>query len=115
LISWTFEESINSHVILSVFNDFSKKITKKTYIVLDNASIHSAKIIKNTIIEWEEMGLFLYFIPPYSPKLNMIEIIWNFIKYKWMPISAYKSFSNLKDSLYEILKKYGDEYLVTFV
>jgi transposase len=114
LNTWTFDESVNSKIILSLFDDLANKIKKKTYIVLDNASIHIAKIIKNKITEWEQKNLFLYYLPPYCPKLNMIEIIWNFIKYKWMPISAYTSFKNLKESLFDILTKYGSEYLITF-
>lgn len=29
---------------------------------------------------------------PYSPELNLIEILWRQMKYAWLPLSAYLSF-----------------------
>ncbi|WP_286817950.1 transposase [Desulfobacter sp. UBA2225] len=44
---------------------------------------------KSQIGTWEERGLFLYFIPKYSPQLNLIEILWKHIRYFWLSTSAY--------------------------
>jgi transposase len=52
-------------------------------------------------------GLSIVHIAPYSPELNIIEIVWRKIKFEWMPFSAYTSFKNLKESLYEILVSIG--------
>lgn len=43
-----------------------------------------------TITLRETRGLFIYYLPPYSPELNLIEILWSFIKYAWLPFNAYK-------------------------
>ena len=66
-------------------------------------------------LEWEEKGLYLYYLPPYSPELNLIENLWRFIKYQWLPFSAYLSFRNLLSSLNEILENVGEKYKISFV
>ncbi|MDR2810274.1 MAG: transposase [Tannerellaceae bacterium] len=37
---------------------------------------------RSKIQQWLKQDLFIFFLPPYSPELNMIEILWRFIKYK---------------------------------
>jgi transposase len=50
-------------------------VFKKPIIVpIDNAPIHTSDEFINGIERWQAMGLFLYFLPPYSPQLNKIEI-----------------------------------------
>ena len=48
---------------------------KKILLILDNAKYHHAKILKPWL---EEVGdiLELFFLPPYSPDLNAIEMMW---------------------------------------
>jgi len=56
----------------------------------------------------------IYFIPSYSPEFNLIEILWRFIKYRWLPLDAYASFSALKKHLNEILDNFGGKYMIKF-
>jgi transposase len=53
-------------------------------------------------------------IAPYSPELNIIEIVWRKIKYEWMPFSAYESFQRLKECLFDILANIGKSYTIEF-
>lgn len=48
---------------------------KKILLVLDNAKYHHAKMLQDWL---QEVGcvLELFFLPPYSPELNPIEILW---------------------------------------
>ncbi|MCK5830886.1 MAG: transposase [Methylococcales bacterium] len=55
-----------------------------------------------------------YRIPPYSPELNNIEIVWRKIKYKWLPFSAYDSYSTLKKELFDVLTNIGKTYKIKF-
>jgi len=112
--SYVFEGSINSEVVVACFDDFNKKRSKKTVILIDNASIHTSNLFKDNIKKWKENNLIIYNIPPYSPELNKIEILWRKIKYEWMDFSAYQSFSNLKNSLNNILANIGQEYHINF-
>ena len=49
------------------------------------------------IEERKEKDVLIYFLPPYSPELNLIEILWKRIKYEWLDFDACKSFQNLKE------------------
>lgn len=51
----------------------------KIVMVLDNARIHHAKLLKSFLEENKER-LQLEFLPPYSPKLNLIEGLWKWLK-----------------------------------
>lgn len=68
---------MTSEFVLKVLDGMSEK-TKgddiPSVLALDNASIHTAHIIQDKRAEWEEKNLFLYFLPAYSPELNLIEI-----------------------------------------
>ncbi len=53
--------------------------TGKIVLILDNARIHHAKLIQ-PFLEKRKDRLTLMFLPPYSPKLNMIEELWGWLK-----------------------------------
>jgi len=42
-----------------------------------------------------------------KPTTLIIEIVWRRIKYRWLPFSAYESFSNLKQALFDVLANIG--------
>ena len=56
---------------------------RPTVVVLDNASIHH--VIEPEVHErWlRERRMQLFYLPPYSPELNLIEIVWKQAKYHW--------------------------------
>lgn len=45
---------------------------------------------------------------------NLIEILWRFLKYSWLPFAADLSFDHLVKELEKILTKIGDEFRVNF-
>ena len=51
-----------------------------TIIVLDNYSIHKSHQVQAKQREWQSLGLYLFFLPTYSPELNLIEGEWHQIK-----------------------------------
>ncbi|SCW77612.1 DDE superfamily endonuclease, partial [Paenibacillus tianmuensis] len=51
----------------------------KIVIVLDNARIHHAKLLQ-PFLEEMKGRLELVFLPPYSPKLNLVEGLWKWLK-----------------------------------
>ena len=65
--------------------------------------------------EWSKKGLEIFFLPTYSPHVNVIEILWRFIKYKWLEINAYDNFQCLTQAVENILKNFGTEYAINFV
>ena len=114
LESYTFNCSINSEVVVACIDKFSEKIRKETFLILDNASIHQNENLWEKQIEWEKKGLKIFFLPKYSPQLNKIEILWRFMKYQWLEIEAYESYSNLVKSVENILVNFGLEYTINF-
>ncbi len=46
--------------------------------ILDNAKIHHAKLLKDVLDA--NPRLHLEFLPPYSPNLNIIEELWGWMK-----------------------------------
>jgi transposase len=112
--SFTFECSVDTDIVIAVFDKFAEKTTKKRVIIIDNAPIHTSGKFLAKIKEWEEKGLFLKFLPTYSPKLNIIEILWRFIKYEWLPVSAYSSFKQLVIEVEKILIQIGERFKINF-
>lgn len=109
-----FEGNINSDAAIAVIDEFCQTITKRTVIVIDNALLHRSKKFTAKIKEWEEQDLLIYYLPPYSPELNIIEILWRFIKYQWLPFDAFTSFQNLKYRIEGILDNIGSKYRINF-
>ena len=46
-------------------------------VVMDNLSCHKVKSVKEAV---EAVGAFVLYLPPYSPDLNPIEMMWSKIK-----------------------------------
>ena len=113
--SFCFEGTVDTDVVVACFDEFSSKRTSKPrYVILDNASIHtSAEFIIN-FEQWEKKGLIIRSLPTYSSELNLIETLWRFIKYSWLPFSAYLSFDNLVLSVENVLKQIGSKFIINF-
>jgi transposase len=112
--SMVFEGSINSAVVVACIEQFIKSLKRQTALAIDNATIHTSAEFTDNIARWKEQGLTIVPIAPYSPELNLIEILWRKIKYEWMPFSAYTSFQSLEDNLFDILANIGKTYVIHF-
>ncbi|AZM96524.1 hypothetical protein EI420_12895 [Vreelandella venusta] len=73
-------------------------------VILDNARMHRSKAFQRKLIDWMAHRIHLVYLSPYSPELNLIEILWREIKYWWLPLTAYSSF----DKRCEAVKKVGN-------
>ena len=51
---------------------------KLIVMVVDNARIHRSQLVKDFLIQHDR--LLLIYLPPYSPNLNPIERLWNWLK-----------------------------------
>jgi len=108
------ESTFNSDKLISFMDRFVEQTVKKTVVILDNAPIHRSKKFKSKIAEWEEKDVLIYFLPPYSPELNLIEILWRRIKYQWLSFDAYLCFQNLKERITDVLQNIGIKYDIKF-
>ena len=85
--------------------------------ILDNASYHKSKKFKANLSKWSNRGLTLLYLPPYSPQLNTIEILWKFMKYYWIEYTAYLSYDNLLEYIKKVFANYGTkegQYFINF-
>ncbi len=114
LVSYVTQDSINSQFIISSLDDFSDKLTKFTVVVLDNAPWHMSKRVQSKIKKWEKKGLFLFYLPTYSPHLNKIETLWRFIKYQWIKSKDYTNVKTLQEAIKNILRTFGTDYKIDF-
>jgi hypothetical protein len=82
--------------------------------LLDNAPVHKSQEFICHISQWGKRGLIVQYWPPDSPELNLIEILWRFMNYHWLPFSAYMSFQCLVQAVEDILIRFGTDYTITF-
>ena len=101
-------------------DEFVAHLSQPSVLVLDNASIHKAHLVKAQMVKaqmaaWAAAGLTLLFLPPYSPELNRIEILWRFCKHYWLTPDAYQTPQTLLQQLTDLLRVIDTpEYQITF-
>lgn len=70
-----------------------------TVVVLDNGSIHRSTDTRAAIPALWRRGLYLYFLPAYSPDLTAIETAFRAIKHHEMPERRYATVPALLDAV----------------
>jgi putative transposase len=65
-------------------------------VVLDNASLHISKVVKAARPALAKLGIYLYYLPPYSPELNEIEAVFKQIKHHEIPQRSHTSKEELR-------------------
>ena len=104
-------------VLVEVFEDFLSSLdpTRRKMIVMDNAPTHVSEFFQLHEEHWKQQyKAELFPLPTYSPELNIIEILWRFVKYKWLPWKAYHSIEKLQDELWNIFLNVGNKFTISF-
>lgn len=70
-----------------------------TVVVLDNGSIHRSKETRAARPALWRRGVYLYFLPPYSPDLNAIEAAFRAVKHHHLPERRYATLPALLDAV----------------
>ncbi|WP_205758200.1 transposase, partial [Macromonas bipunctata] len=82
---------------------------KPLVVILDNASIHKAQAIQSALkVLQEKNGLTLYFLPPYSPELNRIEMLWHTMKHRWLE-ACHRTKEALERDIKHIFDNFGQK------
>ncbi len=108
------EDSITGERLAAFLDEFSLCINKPTVIVLDNAAIHRKGEVAKMRETWKERGLYLFFLPPYCPHLNIAETLWRVLKGKWIQPCHYCDRNVLHETTREILAGIGTKYEINF-
>lgn len=114
LIFSTTSDSITSNYIRNQLDEFSFEIRKTTVVVLDNARIHTARKIKERLRYWQQRGLYIFYLPPYSPHLNICERLWKELKARWIKPKDYQSSDSLFYAVQLVLNAVGKDLLINF-
>jgi transposase len=92
---FTTTESITADKIANFLDAFSYRVRKDMFVVLDNASAHRSHKIRALRHLWEKRGLSLFYLPPYSPHLNIAKTRWRILKGKCIRPLDYVGTDNL--------------------
>jgi hypothetical protein len=111
---YTTQQMINTHFIIEHLDRFSYQITKPTVIVLDNAKVHKSKAMLAMQQIWSTRGLFIFYLPPYSPHLNIIERLWRELKARWLEPKDYVNDQQLFYAFTLVLHAIGKDLCINF-
>lgn len=113
-LTYESKGNIDSQFLIQSINDFCAYLDKPTVLVLDNAPTHRSEKFIEQISKWMEKDLYVFFLPRYSPHLNLAETFWRKAKYEWLRPSDYVSFKKFKKKIKEIFNQIGSEYKIQF-
>jgi putative transposase len=65
-------------------------------VVLDNAGLHTSRAVRAARPALVKLGIYLYYLPAYSPELNEIEPVFRQVKYHEMPQRSFTSKADLR-------------------
>lgn len=112
--AYTLVGSMNADCLMVFIDDFACRLTQPTVIILDNAPFHHSNLISEKIRQWKELDLFIWYLPTYSPHLNIIETLWRKIKYEWLKHYDYHDKNTFDQALEHILRNIGSEFTINF-
>jgi transposase len=113
-ITYESAENINSDFLIRSLDDFCSYLEKPTVLVLDNAPTHRSEKFLAAIERWMGRDLYIFFLPKYSPHLNLAETFWRKAKYEWLRPSDYGSFAKFKRKVKAIFNGIGLDYKIQF-
>ncbi len=112
---WRLREQCTAREdVIAFLDDLAKQAhTVCRIVVLDNAGIHKGAPMEEKRRQWQQQGLYLYYLPPYSPELNRIEVLWKQAKYFWRRF-VYVTGEELPQEVRSIMEKFGNTFAINF-
>lgn len=112
---WTAQQRPTSRDdVISFFDQIAAQQHEVPRIVLlDNAAIHKGDVMEKKRRAWAKQGFHLYYLPPYSPELNRIEILWKQAKYFWRSFKGLKG-TDLLDEVQALMDGFGSRFTINF-
>lgn len=94
-----FERTLTSDDLLAYLRERLPVAGAPRVVVLDNAGIHTSKVVKAARSGLAKQGIYLYYLPAYSPELNRIEAVFKQVKHHEMPVRSYTSKADLRKAI----------------
>ena len=114
LLFETTRQRVTSEFIIEQLEKLSFAVKKVTVVVLDNARVHTSRQVQERRPFWQARGLFIFYLPPYSPHLNIAERLWRKLKYEWLQASDYATTDGLFYQVREALAAVGKGLKIRF-
>jgi transposase len=108
------EYNVGTDTVIQYLEQLSFCIKKKTVLILDNASVHKSNSVMERIPFWQQRGLFITFLPPYSPHLNIAETVWRKLKKEWLDPKDYLEKDSLRYATNRWLAALGNQVYINF-
>lgn len=110
----TTRQRITSRFIIEQLERLSFSIEEMTVVVLDNARVHTSRQVTERRPYWQRRGLFIFYLPPYSPHLNLAERLWRKLKYEWLQPADYATADGLFYRVQQALAAVGTSLKIQF-
>ena len=110
---WTSDTAFTADLWVKAVAEWLALQPGPTVLVLDNASIHRAHPVRACLTMWRERGLTLFYLPPYSPELNRIELLWHHFKHCWLAAADYATEQTLFRRINDIASEINAKYRIT--
>jgi transposase len=76
-------------------------------VVLDNAGFHTSRVMKAARSGLAGRGIYLYYLPPYSPELNRIEPVFRQVKHQEIPVRSHTTRIDLREAVEAGFNRFG--------
>jgi len=76
-------------------------------VVLDNGPLHTSGLARAARPELAREGIYLYYLPSYSPEFNRIEGVFRQVKYQGLPQRSYTRRLELREAVERSFWEYG--------
>ena len=114
LLFETTRQRVTSEFIVEQLERLSFAVQKVTVVVLDNARVHTSRQVQERRPFWQQRGLLIFYLPPYSPHLNIAERLWRKLKYEWLQPADYATTDGLFYQVRQALAAVGKGLKIRF-
>jgi transposase len=91
-----FGRTLTSDDLLAYLRDRLPAADVPRVVVLDDAGIHTSKVVRAARPGLAGLGIYLYYRPPYSPELDRIEPVFGQVKHHEMPTRSFTTRTALR-------------------
>jgi putative transposase len=103
-----FERTLTSDDLLAYLRALPAAAVPRV-VVLDNASLHVSRVTKAARPELAKRGIYLYYLPPYSPELNRIEAAFKQVKHHEVATRSYATRAELRAAVVQGFASYAQK------
>jgi len=97
--------AVSVYTLLQKLHDLFQNLP--IVVIMDNARYQRCTLLKETA---RKLGIQIFFLPPYSPNLNLIEMLWKFVKKKTLYNQYYLHYGQFHKAISNCLKQTGTNY-----